>query len=102
MISCRLRRAAASSKLLSGVAAILAGLSLAAGAQAQSLNDWLQGDYMTGDWGGLRTRLENEGFHLRAHYLSETAGNPLGGLQQGTQYAQQIDFGADLDLEKIV
>ena len=89
-------------KLLSGAAVLLAGLCLAAGARAQSLNDWLQGSYMTGDWGGLRTRLENEGFHLRAHYLSETAGNPLGGLQQGTQYAQQIDFGADLDLEKIV
>ena len=56
---------------------------------------------MTGDWGGLRTKLEAEGFHLRAHYLSETAGNPSGGLQQGTQYAQQVDFGADLDLGKL-
>ena len=56
---------------------------------------------MTGDWGGLRTKLEAEGFHLRAHYLSETAGNPSGGLRQGTQYAQQVDFGADLDLGKL-
>ena len=68
---------------------------------AQSLDDWLQQPYMTGDWGGLRTKLEAEGFHLRAHYLSETAGNPSGGLKQGTQYAQQVDFGADLDLGKL-
>jgi len=56
---------------------------------------------MTGDWGGVRTKLEKEGISLRAHYISETAGNPTGGLQQATQYAQQIDFGADLDLEKL-
>jgi len=71
-------------------------------AAAQSFEDWLHQDYMTGDWGGMRTRLEQEGLTLRAHYLSETAGNPTGGLRQGTQYAQQIDFGADLDLGKLV
>ncbi len=68
---------------------------------AQSLDDWLQQDYMTGDWGGARTKLEAEGIALRAHYLSETAGNPTGGLKQATQYAQQIDFGADLDMAKL-
>jgi porin len=98
----RLRRGATCPRLLAGVTAFLLGFDLATAARAQSLDDWLQGDYMTGDWGGLRTKLENEGFHLRAHYLSETAGNPLGGLEQGTQYAQQIDFGVDLDLEKLV
>jgi porin len=98
----RLCRQAARRNLLAGVAAFLTLLALAIPAPAQSLDDWLQGKYMTGDWGGLRTKLENEGFHLRAHYLSETAGNPSGGLRQGTQYAQQIDFGADLDLEKLV
>ena len=70
-------------------------------ARAQSLDGWLQQDYMTGDWGGARTKLEAEGVTLRAHYLSETAGNPTGGLKQATQYAQQIDFGADLDMGKL-
>ncbi len=32
---------------------------------------------------------------------SETAGNPTGGLKQATEYAQQIDFGADLDMAKL-
>jgi porin len=70
-------------------------------AQGDFFGDWLQQPYMTGDWGGVRTKLEKEGISLRAHYISETAGNPTGGLQQATQYAQQIDFGADLDLEKL-
>jgi len=87
--------------LLWAAAAALAGAFLANVAQAQSLDDWLQQDYMTGDWGGARTKLEAEGLTLRAHYLSETAGNPKGGLKQATQYAQQIDFGADLDMAKL-
>lgn len=86
-------------------AGALAALFAATGAQAQSLDDslssWLQQPYMTGEWGGVRTKLEKEGISLRAHYVSETAGNPTGGLRQATQYAQQIDFGADLDLEKL-
>jgi porin len=88
--------------LLCGIAALLAPL-FAGQAQAQDdfFGDWLRQPYMTGDWGGVRTKLEKEGIALRAHYISETAGNPTGGLQQATQYAQQIDFGADLDLEKL-
>jgi len=88
-------------RLLRCLAVAVASLVLEGAGQAQSLNDWLHQPYMTGDWGGLRTKLEAEGFHLRAHYLSETAGNPSGGLRQGTQYAQQVDFGADLDLGKL-
>src|SRR5215469_1556156 len=79
---------------------------LCSAADAQTMDqifaDWMQQPYMTGDWGGLRTKLADEGILLRAHYLSETAGNPTGGLRQGTQYAQQIDFGADLDLGKLI
>jgi porin len=71
-------------------------------ARADALNDWLHQSYLTGDWGGVRTSLEQQGITLRAHYLSETAGNPIGGLEQGIKYAQQIDFGADLDLGKLV
>jgi porin len=93
--------AASIASLVSSVAAAITSLLLGGAVQAQSLDDWLQQPYMTGDWGGLRTKLEAEGFHLRAHYLSETAGNPSGGLRQGTQYAQQVDFGADLDLGKL-
>jgi porin len=87
--------------LPAGLLAAVAGALLAAAAQAQSLDDWLQQDYMTGDGDGVRSKLEAEGIGLRAHYISETAGNPTGGLKQATQYAQQIDFGADLDMGKL-
>jgi porin len=95
-------RVGSSTSWACGIAA-LAALLFAGQAQAQDVffSDWLQQPYMTGDWGGVRTKLEKEGISLRAHYISETAGNPTGGLQQATQYAQQIDFGADLDLEKL-
>jgi porin len=90
-------------RLLVGTACLFA---LCSAAEAQTMDqlfaDWMQQPYMTGDWGGLRTKLADEGILLRAHYLSETAGNPTGGLRQGTQYAQQIDFGADLDLGKLI
>ncbi|HKF64596.1 MAG TPA: carbohydrate porin [Dongiaceae bacterium] len=85
-----------------GIAALAARLFAGqAHAQDDFFSDWLQQPYITGDWGGVRTKLEKEGISLRAHYISETAGNPTGGLQQATQYAQQIDFGADIDLEKL-
>jgi porin len=58
--------------------------------------------YMTGDWGGVRSALEAKGVTLRAHYISETAGNPFGGLRQGATYAHQVDAGADLDLSKLI
>lgn len=58
--------------------------------------------YMSGDWGGTRKDLEAKGLTLRSHYLSETAGNPIGGLRQSATYAQQFDLGLDLDLGKLI
>jgi porin len=66
------------------------------------LGDWLNQGTMTGDWGGIRTRLEAAGINLRAHYTSESAYNPSGGQFEAARYTQQIDFGADLDLDRLV
>ena len=62
----------------------------------------LQQKYMTGDWGGIRKDFEAEGLTLRSHYISESAGNIAGGLRQGAAYAQQFDFGFDLDLGRLI
>jgi carbohydrate-selective porin OprB/mono/diheme cytochrome c family protein len=70
-------------------------------ASTTPLADWLSQDTMTGNWGGLRTSLENAGITPRAHFITESAANPSGGLSQGARYTQQIDFGADLDLGKL-
>ncbi len=58
--------------------------------------------YMTGNWGGTRSDLEAKGVTLRAHHLSESAANPVGGLRQGAAYTEQVDAGADLDLGKLI
>ena len=66
------------------------------------LSSWLQGQYMTGDWNGTRSDLEAKGITLRAHHIAESAANPIGGLKQGAAYTEQVDAGADFDLEKLI
>jgi porin len=62
---------------------------------------WLNQNTMTGDWGGTRTRLEDAGVNVRAHHTSESGQNPTGGQFAAARYAQQLDFGADLDLDRL-
>lgn len=52
--------------------------------------------------GGWRKRLHNEGVDLRLDYISESAANTSGGKGRGAAYAQQIRFGTDLDLGKLL
>jgi porin len=66
-----------------------------------SMRGWLNQDTITGNWGGIRTRLEEAGISLRGHYTSESAYNPSGGQFEAARYTQQFDFGADLDLERL-
>jgi porin len=63
---------------------------------------WLDRPTLTGDWGGVRTALERAGVRLRAGFTTESAANPVGGQRQSTRYTQQVDFGADLDLSRLV
>ena len=56
---------------------------------------------MTGDWGGLRTRLAQDGFNLRASYVGDYAYSFSGGKRIGGDYAQQWAFGADVDMDKV-
>lgn len=67
----------------------------------QAASGWLGQSTMTGDWGGLRTELQDEGINLRAHWTTESAGNPSGGKYQTARYTQQIDLGADFDLDRL-
>jgi porin len=67
----------------------------------QSLEDWMQQSTMTGDWGGLRTKLSQYGFNFRASYIGEWANNFAGGKRIGGDYAQQFAFGTDVDMGKV-
>ena len=56
---------------------------------------------LTGDWGGLRTRLKQSGVTFRGDYVSETFSAVDGGERRGTTYVQQVRMGTDLDMERL-
>ncbi len=64
-------------------------------------DQWLNGDYATGNWGGLRDRLEEEGIHFFGAYTMDPAGNVTGGKRQGATYVDDWYAGITLDLEKL-
>ncbi len=55
---------------------------------------------MTGNWGGLRDRLEAKGITITSGFMADVFSNPIGGQYRGTAYTHS--WGADLtvDLEK--
>jgi porin len=79
------------------------GLGIATGALAQSA----PADQTSG-FGPLDAvkhavqDLDKDGVHLRAQVIVEPATNPLGGVHQSSTMAGQVQFGADLDLNKLV
>jgi porin len=68
----------------------------------QKPESWLNQPTITGDWGGERSKLQDSGILLRAHFLTESAANPVGGQAQAARYTQQIDFGVDFDLGRLI
>ena len=69
---------------------------------AEGHGGWRDRSSLTGDWDGARDELEDKGIMLRAHFVTESAANPSGGKSQTARYTQQVDFGADLDLGRLV
>jgi porin len=61
-----------------------------------------QREVLTGDWGGLRTSLEDKGLRLGLNSIDEAFGNPAGGVSHGAIYEGRLDMVVDLDLEKAV
>lgn len=68
--------------------------------QAQESDLWTR-DTMTGDWGGLRTRMADHGLTVGLTEISEMLGNVSGGQRQGFDYMGRTELAVDLDLEKI-
>jgi porin len=58
-------------------------------------------EHLFGDWGGLRTKLENAGIYLYFDALTEFAGNVSGGTKQGATFASQVAFEADIDWQRL-
>jgi porin len=57
---------------------------------------------LTGDWGGLRTRLYQQGVDFQLGYVNEVAYNAKGGDEKLTRYADQIAVGSTLDMDKLL
>jgi porin len=56
---------------------------------------------LTGDWGGARQRLYDDGVDLGLDYLGEYAHNTSGGVRQTDAFADQIHLHAAFDFQKL-
>ena len=61
-----------------------------------------QHPWLFGDWGGLRTKLQDKGVDLQLGYTSELALNALGGTGTEITNTDQYTAGITLDLNKLV
>jgi porin len=61
-----------------------------------------QHPWLFGDWGGLRTKLQDKGVDLQLGYTSEIALNALGGTGTEITNTDQYTAGITLDLNKLV
>lgn len=94
------------------VAILILACAAAARAQAQApgvdntgqtMNlPWLQWDDATGDWWRNRPLFSDKGVELTATYNAQVWGNVAGGLEQNAAYFGLLQFGAEVDLEKVV
>lgn len=83
-----------------------------AGAQQEIIQDqqettgpitgWLDGDYALGDMNGMRSSLADKGVEFFGGYTVEVWGNTTGGIKRGAVYTGLLDFGVNLDFEKLV
>jgi len=65
--------------------------------------EWWNGDDASGDWWNIRNMLKQEnGVDFSFTYTNNIAGNPVGGKQQSVTYCDNVGFGVELDLEKLV
>ncbi|HEV2678367.1 MAG TPA: carbohydrate porin [Aliidongia sp.] len=81
----------------------VAGPALAddAGLQAAKPTGLWERDTLTGDWGGVRSDLEDAGIKLGAIEISEGLADLRGGARTGAAYEGRTELDLDLDLEKL-
>ncbi|MBC3270653.1 MULTISPECIES: carbohydrate porin [unclassified Pseudomonas] len=84
-------------QMSAAAALVLAGNAMAADAFSSD-SKW-----MTGDWGGERTRLIEQGIDIKADYVGEMGANLNGGYNDDktARYADQFGLGVALDLQKL-
>ena len=80
-------------------------VALGLGASSVYADDAFSADskWMTGDWGGERTRLIEQGIDIKADYVGEMGANLHGGYNNDktARYSDQFGLGVALDLQKL-
>src|SRR6201993_3048629 len=61
----------------------------------------LPSDHLLGDWGGVRSKLEESGIVARWFVITDVAGNPSGGRDQGATQASSTELSLFFDLNRI-
>ncbi len=61
----------------------------------------LKRKFLTGDWGGLRTKLYNAGIVPTMTYVADFQGNPVGGKKKGFAYFHNIGLDLLVHTEKL-
>ena len=85
--------------------AALTAMALAQAAAAKGTAAWANntpGVGVSGDWGGLRTQLADQGIDLQIGYTWEGATNLSGGAKRAAAGAGQLALGSSLDLETLL
>jgi porin len=96
---------APSSRLILAAAATVLFTQIAAHAGREVIEEESPAEapaWMLGDWGGLRSKLEDRGVNLWLDYTGEILGNPIGGRTRATAHEGALDLGLELELERLV
>ena len=84
------------------VSAEEAGRSLESPVSLRPFQLILPQEHLFGDWDGLRSQLENEGFVPTLTFVTNIAGNPTGGKDQGVTHADNLGLDLLFKLDKLV
>ena len=69
---------------------------------AQLLFPWLDNNYATGTWGGLRSKLLEQGIDIGFLSMNETWGNTTGGMKTGSVNLGLQQLATHFDTEKLL
>ncbi|WP_346334357.1 carbohydrate porin [Prosthecobacter sp. SYSU 5D2] len=69
--------------------------------EPSALEQYFMQDYMLGDWGGLRTRLAENGVEFEFFYVGSMPTNLGGGIRAGSAYQHGFLAALDLDTTKL-
>lgn len=61
----------------------------------------LKRKFLTGDWGGFRTKLNKAGIMPTLTYVTDIQGNPVGGDKQGFKYFHNLGLDIVFDMDKL-